>query len=603
MSLVICANKAKDDLQQVNSAGEPFNFRNELSSTMTIPANAQVALHSCKVNVDGRVVVGFNNGVFYHYFGELLNRDGKTAPQLDAVTSYPVPVNIADKKQILELNKLDFANQLQEKIDLNTFHPNQKGQVTVEEEENPSEGFTITFDSNNASTNNRPTTMRNFGTEGADAQFTFVSNVFTRTSGDDDRIPCVGIAPQYPMSNVSGSAKFTVNISGSGNANASGVPWAVGLSRHVVDTGAGYTIAPTYHGGDFGEAHLVPCLGFADFAVCRNEENELVVLHSVWNNDYDGISMEEVAYYANANSDFSGAGRFDLTDEPYTKVEFRLDGEQMSAWLYNSKNSTYSLITQYDAAVDPTDFFKPVNQACWCLHPVLGVGFTDGNLSSTLEIEHFNGLNISGYNVDEKGKSGWFENEELNNRSNKWCQQLEQRSWNVLSEMNDTDYEQKATNASGTGVDYNHVLVLTESDVYGSTPGANARLTLGHNHSVVEASTIAGSQEKFNSDTTPETSNIQALFVRLHNFGQKTTNAVQKNKSNIIAHLPRFDNGSSTGRLHFEPNNLMYLDLENPYPLQVNEFQLSFCYANEQYAQTLTGQSVVALHFREKPKM
>ena len=124
-----------------------------------------------------------------------------------------------------------------------------------------------------------------------------------------------------------------------------------------------------------------------------------------------------------------------------------------------------------------------------------------------------------------------------------------------------------------------------------------------HDHNVVEASTILGSLETFNSDTTPDTTNLQAIFVRLHNFGQKTTNAVQKNKSNIIAHLPRFDNGRSTGRLHFEPNNLMYLDLENPYPLQVNEFQISFCYANEQYARSLVGQSVVALHFREKPKM
>lgn len=601
MSLVICSNKGKDNPQKANSVNDAFNFRNELSSTMTIPANAQVALQSCKVNQDGAMVVGFNNGVFYHYFGELLDRDGVTAPQFDDVTSYPVPVAISNNtKEVLELTKQDFANQLQKQIDLNTFHPNQKGKVTVSEEENPSEGFTITFDSQSTTNNNRPTSFKNFGTEGAGNQFTFGSHVFTRNSGDDDTNPCVGIATQAPLSNISGSGKFTVNISGSGNANASGVPWAVGLSRHVIDRGEGNTISPSYFGGDFPDANLVPCLGFCDFAVCRNEDDELVVLQAVWNNDYESLSMEEVEYFSNANSSFVGANRFDLTDQPYTKVEFRLDGEQMSAWLYNGSDSAYELITEYDAGVAATDYFKPVNQACWCLHPVLGVGFTDGNLSSTLEIEHFNGVNITGYDVNTVGKSGWFENQELLGFE-RFCSQLEQRPWNVLQTMEGTDYAIKATNASGTGVAYNHVLILNESDVYRSTPGANAKLTLGHNHSVVEASSILGSKETFNSDTTPETSNIQALFVRLHNFGQKTTNAVQKNKSNIIAHLPRFDNGADTGRLHFEPNNLMYLDLENPYPLQVNEFQISFCYANEQYARSLTGQSVVALHFRKSP--
>ena len=608
MSLVICSNKAKDDPQRDNSVNDAFNFRNELSSTMKIPANAQVALQSCKVNVDGSLVVDRNNTLFYHYFGELLDRDGETAPQIENVTSYPVPITITDGNEVLELSKLDFANQLQARMELATFHPNQKTKVTVEEEANPSEGFTITFNSNNASTNNRPSSMVNFGDSIGDAGFTFSSHVFTRTAADDEGL-CSGIATQYPMSNIS-TSRFTVNISGTGagtgNANASGVPWAVGLSRFASDVVATNDMyAPNYFAGNSAQDYHVDSLGFADFAICRNGYNELVLLHAIWNNDYDGLSMEEVRYWENTNSSFNGADRVSLDGVPYSKAEFRLDGERMGAWLYNSSTASYELITEYDAAQSADSYFKPVNQACWSLHPVLSVDFDRANLtdlSSTLAIEHFNGLEITGYDVTKVGKSGWFENQELKGQT-EYCSELEQRGWNTKQDLVTTNYAHKATNASGTGIDYNHVLILTESNVYTPTPGANAKLTLGHNHSVVEASSIVGSKETFNSDTTPTTSNIQALFVRLHNFGQKTTNAVQKNKSNIIAHLPRFDNGTSIGRLHFEPNNLMYLDLENPYPLNVNEFQISFCYANEQYARTLVGQSVVCLHFRERPKI
>ena len=68
MSLVICSNQEKDGtaLRQKNSVYNAWSFRNPLSSTMTIKKNSQVALQSCKVNVDGRVVFSNNTDKFYH---------------------------------------------------------------------------------------------------------------------------------------------------------------------------------------------------------------------------------------------------------------------------------------------------------------------------------------------------------------------------------------------------------------------------------------------------------------------------------------------------------------------------------------------------------
>ena len=74
MSLVICSNQEKDGtaLRQQQSVYNAWSFRNPLSSTMTIPANSQVALQSCKVNVDGRVVFSRNNNKLYHYYDYII---------------------------------------------------------------------------------------------------------------------------------------------------------------------------------------------------------------------------------------------------------------------------------------------------------------------------------------------------------------------------------------------------------------------------------------------------------------------------------------------------------------------------------------------------
>ena len=618
MSLVICSNRDLDATsRQDSSINDAFSFRNELSSTMKIPANAQVALQSVKVNVDGRVTVDSSNSTFFQYFGKKLNLDGTTAPQINAVTSHPVEVNMVDPEdeRVLELNRSDFANQLRTRIEASTFHPNQKGKVQVAVGTGDEKPYEITYDSNNTSTNNRPTSMDNFGFDGfADQpQFTFTSNKFTRTSGREGSLPCVGIAPEFPISNASGSNRLVVNLSSAtANANASGVPWAVGLSRYVQDQSAASDglFAPEYFAGDMADDYFVECLGFADFAVCRNSENELVVLHAVWDDDREGLTMEEVDYWNNSNGSVfnKGGDRFNLSGEDYDKVEIQVKGENVAAFLHANAADENHLITEFATNASQSTFFKPVNQACWCLHPVIGIDFLRdnasdilANLSCTAEIEHFNGLAITGYDAKVRGKGGWYENMEGTNGIAQ-CMDLEQRPWNVIQTREETDYQNVSYNASDD-IDYNHVLILTESEIYPGTNGANARSSLGFERSVIDNPILNGSSKaKFHSTTQPDLSSTQALFVRLNNVGQQVTNARMKNKSTIIAHLPRFDNALSTGRLHFEPNNLIFLDLNNPNPIHVNEFQISFCYVNEQFAKILTGQSIACLMFREKPK-
>ncbi|MAB50945.1 MAG: hypothetical protein CMG80_04260 [Marinobacter sp.] len=102
------------------------------------------------------------------------------------------------------------------------------------------------------------------------------------------------------------------------------------------------------------------------------------------------------------------------------------------------------------------------------------------------------------------------------------------------------------------------------------------------------------------SAETPTALSSKSIFVRVDNFNQTSTNAANGNKSGIIAHLPRFDGQQQTGRLFFEPKNLIYLDLDNPAPMKINSFDISFVYSDETYCTSLVGSSIVTLHIRKK---
>lgn len=76
MSLVILSNDASESLRvgQNNSIFKPYSFRNSITSTMEIPENAQVALQSCKIVLDGSVVLEGGRRIFYVYLGEIVDK-------------------------------------------------------------------------------------------------------------------------------------------------------------------------------------------------------------------------------------------------------------------------------------------------------------------------------------------------------------------------------------------------------------------------------------------------------------------------------------------------------------------------------------------------
>ena len=623
MSLVVCSNKDSDGTsRQEQSIYKAWSFRNSLSSAYTIPANSQVALQSCKVNIDGRMVFSRNNHRFYHYFGQKVGTETPTpagqAVAIEDTTSHPCITTLttdAEFGQVVELSVDDFAARVQQQVRSTTYHPNAKDQFTCEVLRNASSvdflGYSLQSKQNVSVPTFVPATgafeqwYRDDDQYSPDAPnlFSYIGGVFQRDT-DSSLDVAAGICPSRPLSLTEGELKVNISTA-SANANASGVEWHVGLSRYINEVDSQGYYYPTYY--DYGKDASIRCSEecHMDFAVCRNMDGELVVYQSAYDPVFECTRRYEVEYWLNPEADATftkTTSRFVMAGTSFDYVKFKVDGEQVSL-VINIVGTGEATLVDYSAGANKKVMFKPVNQACWCLHPVLVVGRKAGSEACTLQLANFGGMNIADYDPKVINKSGWFETLSLLSGGDKtsWALSVEERTWNQPTEG--TAYAQIPTgSAPNNGVNYSFVYILEPSDVYKPSYGANARQLLGFNNAILQSpnSLVAPNGGIYNSVFTPERVSSYAMFVKLNNFGQKVVNARTGFESKILSHLTDLE--TLSGRQTYEPKNLIWLDLDNPADMNVNEFDISFCYANEQYATILTGQSIVCLYFRTKPK-
>jgi hypothetical protein len=622
MSLVLCSNKDADKTaRQEQSIYNAWSFTNALSSTYEIPENSQVCLQSAKVNLDGRSSLTQNNSKYYTWFGKELSLEG-TSPQVDDTMSYPVLQNFNEDTDVAELTTDEIAQQI--KDNFREYHPNKKGQFDCTVDRNSGLdflGYNFKFDQTiTAPENASSLTFERFFEEALPQRFSYdkPTSVFTRNDFPDDSLdPAVGIGLGTPISLANGSLTVIFD-----EANASGVQWGVGLSRDCPNTNNQEGEYKPEYFGDFDpdKGDETALLGlfdqsyYADFSVHRNEAGELVVRHAV--NMGDGLMVfREVDYWNNPSSDFNGDGeRYDIdtNDSNYEWVNFITNGEDIE--LYIGHGGATDLVCKFDASAPKETYFKPVPQTCWCLHPVLFVG-TDGGTIKTksLEISEYHGVPIAGYNSREVYKGGWFEAMSLletgnQSRSIQICKSVDMRNiFNYDESASQIKYTPANAKNASSGINLSTAMILSPNETYAPTPEASTTSIFGFaGRSLVIEPTI-GSQNSnsltFTSDEAPSLSSLQSIFIRLKNFGQQTLNARTGNRSTILAHLPTADSSSTDGslRVFYEPNNHIWLDLSNPYPMKISSFDLDFVYSNEQYARILQGQSIVMLMFRQKP--
>jgi hypothetical protein len=611
MSLVIASNSDNDAaLRQDTSIYSAWSFKNSLSSTFQIPEDAQVCLQSAKYNVDGRVTLTPNNSVFYSWFGDDLTQ---LPGSFEESTSYPV-VNRLGEGQFQEVDTEDLSTLLKDTLQKNTFHPNQKDQITTSVYRNASgegfNGYQVSFNQQvaQADADLGDDSFENWGgDETAIGTFSGNTGVFQRNGSAAEALDCSAINLQAPLSLTGTELRVLVDSKDpESNVNDRDLPWGVGLSRYAVHNG--YTGVP-YEAPEVRaiESPWTERNIWTDYAVTRREDGALIVTQSVWSDEQDGLVQEEVFYWLNPTSNLSGAGPYDMDSNPagIKSISFKMNGEKIELQAVNSLSSFINIVP-YNAAAPRNSQFTPISQACWCLHPVLYVGANASHKDSTIQITKFQPPTLTSiYNPKVAYQGGWYETLYL---QGDWdvAKGLESRLWNQTYDKDGvliTDPPKVPIVLNGaSGVAFRPALIVKPSDVYKNTELASTAGLLGFaNRAVVNAPyNPAVNLQVYKSDNEPDAYSV-SIFVRLNNLGQQVLNARQGNRSSIIAHLPRQEVTTSRKGLFYEPNEKNWLDLNNGGSFPITEFDISFSYINEQFAEVLTGQSIVALLFRKKP--
>jgi len=626
MSLVVCSNQDSDatTITTAQNIFKPFSFRNALSSTYTIPKNAQVALQSCKYNLDGTIPLSGGDQIVYQYYGQEGDVD---QPLRDESASVPIrtPIFQGTKGTIEEVNATSLAVAIEKSFNANIFHPNLRDLVTCEvaRDATTSEfaGYKISYGQYSDATTEIPADNTvidqlsdDIFLDGSYDNFEYEEGNFISDNGQD--APSVGVLASKPLSAQNGF--FIANFS---DPNDNDVDWGIGLSRYVYtsrDVGlpndprqVPYWRSAEGALGDTQPKHTF----FFDYIVCR-KEGKLRVYQSVRDSEaeaggsFEYIMPRELEYSYMETIDYPYD--IDTNAAGYDNVKWVLSGQRLSVSMVNSGTGAEDVLFEYSAEVDfNTDIPACVSQAKWNLYPLLYIA--TGGYGIFVEEYHpcLNVLTTAKTHMenDQDEKISWFNSLEL-------AETLQQSFYLEMAEWNDVSNTQKWYNyfewaavltGANPAIDLENILIMKPSTLYEPSLGANTEKLLGYeNLSPFMDYTYEGGGGEltriFTSETVPKLLASRSMFVRLDNMTQQSVNARMGNRSSIISHLPRFDGQVETGRIFHEPKNLVFLDLNNAQPMPVTSFDISFVYSNEQYVTALTGQSVVCLYFREKPE-
>lgn len=680
MSLIVCGNKGNDSIgDKDGSLGEAYSFRNDLSSTLVIPKNSQIGLHSVKIQTNGMFVLDGSNEAS-QFFGEVV--DETTETDLSTSTSAPMDWNLTNNFALTSLDApqpqsvvTDTAENLavlfQKTANETIWHPNlaQKVQVSVQRDgtSNAFQGFDITYGQDEATANHTPGAGQVYDSayaeedvNGNQVRFLYPGGDTTATGWDYFVTGTTGrflstahdpqavnkdqvnmVATEYPISLMGGELKVDFK-----DANDDDHNWSIGLSRFIRKNNGFDEFFP----GTF-TPNGVPSAGtwndaYADYQVVAYK-GELCLFHSVYDKSQGATTYHEIEYWNNNNTDFSAlSARYDITSGgnalKLEKVLFTCNGQQIKVTMIDDRGDP-KVLYLYDATFAKHANLSPVSQAKWCMFPVLSLETKDtgaGGIGQQLDIEEFSacqGVGViipgtagrQGYRVDKSpfksefgidSVAGWYDWVMSSEGGEDLVMSIESRPWNNYTSPGTPDasavvinpYMRPPTSGTnrrlgkGTTPSYQNVILTQNNDIYDTDNDLNAGSLLGFRQSpmLTFAEVGTGASDfsvKFSSDITPTMFGSKSLFVRVGGLSQQSLNAFKRNTSTIVGHFPLFDGQANTDRLYYEPNEISYLDLNNAYEIRVSSLDISFCYLNEQFADVLTGQSVVVLVIRDKP--
>jgi len=636
MSLIIASNVNLKDDPSTSNIHKPYSWSNRTSNTFKIEKDSEIAVQSVKINKNGQLSIASSNSKYSFYLGEDIDPD--TLTLADSVY-HPVADSIVRLEEgVKEFTTDELARKVETSMRKNVMNPHfyDAGKVNLEVTAKTDattgeyEGLTWNLQQDALPLNLVPvdgSAQSVFPT----SRFTYVSGVMTRVTATPPEIDgsaprgCCAVFPDYPclLSGTTAYPSVEFDIS-NGVGGAGQGTWAIGLTRYNLDnpyidetTGDISLFCPPYYAPFFhGGAGSIQALGraFFDFVAVRSPDGKLRLFQSCVKRDSlsgDRLIMQEVVYYHTGNPVFK-SGAYDLVTNAtnYSKIRFRIENQGIICDIGHGGSYSDLVNTTYG---DKTNQFTPRSCLQNFLYPQIfiqniGTSIQIINRHTYASIANYGTFDASDPDVD------WVARLTKTGKYVKWGKPVENRNWNDFSgSLGVTKYTFQGIHPYGGGGttggwldDTQMNLVLAPNSLYGEeyTAESNTQYLLGFKGRSLAVGTFdsGDGSTDLESVSIPLLISPKSLFVRVNNLTQQSINAQLGNSySKIIAHLPRFDSaGNEVGALHFEPNQLVYVSLQNSQDLYLNSIDIDLVYDNETYADCLSGKSIVVLHIRKR---
>jgi len=391
---------------------------------------------------------------------------------------------------------------------------------------------------------------------------------------------------------------------------------------------AGVNIPTKYGLGD-GSADLPPFLFDIAFNWKNGQDGQAI--HLVNDGDDDEIPeyrMEEVTTAMNPTN-------ASLVANYYDRIEWEFSGETVSLYIGLTGKATREKMLDGTVLAFGSRF-KALGQTCSSLYPKIGIHNNDATNPGVVDISTYNGHakthyyenNFWGYlTLDEEkdtkpptsGPSGrmwtllyrgidyssiYSDGTKRGVAGDLYVYQAELASsagvgnlWSLLFPTKDDDDEIS-----------DYFFLSSQEDLGSLRLSSDVKYFLGFDGLEVqtEDATVSngGADVLFESDAVAQRSFARtSMFIRMKNQALNSYNTNTRSISNILYSCPRFDAmGNTLGRLFFEPNERVYVKLNNISQEVMNSFDVDIVDVNEKVIENLLGNTIIVFHIRKSPK-
>ncbi len=616
MSLIVTSSSQNDNYEGIGSINieQPYSYQNYFKTPIKIKPNSEIAVESCKVFKNTNINL-LDSDKMSFYFGKELTLESSN------LLSYPIHLNFntnlinftdffrSNRDVDTNLSFEEAARRIQTCLKESVLHPvlydKPRVEVTFNSTTGLTQGFTMIFDQRSASgvTNIISENFISADPNTEDVNFDYNGGTFTQQSAtaDLEDNECCGIAVDRPLLNSSGIIEFDISeIEDDGSEH-----WVVGLCRSLRPPDGYNPNIPDYYAKENDDT------GFCDFFV-KWDGGSIKVGYMAADSDQEEIFYYDKVEYYHSGGDFT-APITDLTK--YTAIRFVLKNEIMEVQIYDSTTAKYMGLVSRDLSTDKDKIFKPISQVTWTLFPFIQLA----TQNSEITIAEQSGLDHS--SSYDPSIMNWYTLATV-----PIDQDFKEATWNVAAQqdqfvkvidtlkINDPtdglEYTPLGVNASAIN-EYKFVLLMGENNIYnnsrldGFKPNVNRKFGFGLK-SIIDQTvygSASGSIVTFASLTKSDILSTRSFFIRLNTGTHTSYNGAMSGISKILAHFPTTKEGGITeGILYFEKSNLIYLDLNNPTEISLQNLKIDLVYSDETFAECFGGNTIVTFHIREKIK-